>query len=162
MNFAVDGTPGYLGHPTHAAVSRQTQSAALETRDDSDDEALQDADPRILVVEDDELVREFAVRLIKSLGYPVACAADGMEAMRIIEESSTIDLLFTDIVMPGVDGIILADMVKQRRPMLKILYTTGYRDIARAKSEAGILHGRIIEKPYRPAELESEIRRLLP
>lgn len=127
-----------------------------------DDENLASENARILVVEDDELVREFAVGLLKTLGYAVASAADGMEAMRIVEEVSSIDLVFTDIVMPGVDGIILADMIKQRRPNLKILYTTGFRDIARAKSAAGILHGKILEKPYRPAELESEIQRLLP
>lgn len=162
MNSAVDGSTSVLSHPAQSAVSRQVGKEAVRPSDDFDDETAPDTDPRILVVEDDELVREFAVRLIRSLGYPVASAADGMEAMRVIEESPTIDLLFTDIVMPGVDGIILADMVKQRRPVLKILYTTGYRDIARAKSEAGILHGRILEKPYRPAELEAEIRRLLP
>ena len=162
MNSAVDGSTSLIGHPAQGAVSRRARPDASRPSDDFEDDTEPDVDPRILVVEDDELVREFAVRLIRSLGYPVASAADGMEAMRIVEESPTIDLLFTDIVMPGVDGIILADMVKQRRPVLKILYTTGYRDIARAKSEAGILHGRILEKPYRPAELEAEIRRLLP
>jgi CheY-like chemotaxis protein len=162
MNSAVDGSTSLFGHPAQGAVSRRVGRESSRPSGDFDDDAEADTDPRILVVEDDELVREFAVRLIRSLGYPVAAAADGMEAMRIVEESPTIDLLFTDIVMPGVDGIILADMVKQRRPVLKILYTTGYRDIARAKSEAGILHGRILEKPYRPAELEAEIRRLLP
>jgi CheY-like chemotaxis protein len=129
--------------------------------DEDKDTDISSGNPRILVVEDDELVREFAVKLLISLGYAVASAPDGMEAMRIVEEVPSIDLVFTDIVMPGVDGIILADMVKQRRPALKILYTTGYRDIARAKSEAGILHGRILEKPYRPAELETEVQRLL-
>ena len=162
MNSAVDGGTGLLALPALAAASNQARREMPSASDDSDDDIRPDVDPRILVVEDDELVREFAVRLIKSLGYAVVSAADGMEAMRIVEEISTVDLLFTDIVMPGVDGIILADMVKQRRPTLKILYTTGYRDIARAKSEAGILHGRILEKPYRPAELETEIRRLLP
>jgi len=162
MNCAVDGSTRFFSYSASAAVSSQVRRDNSRPEADLDDDAQPDDNPRILVVEDDELVREFAVRLIKSLGYSVACAADGMEAMRIIEETSTIDLLFTDIVMPGVDGIILADMVKQRRPALKILYTTGYRDIARAKSEAGILHGRILEKPYRPAELEAEIRRLLP
>lgn len=162
MNSAVDGSTGSFGPPAHAAVSGPVGNRAPGALADSDDDTTLDEVPRILVVEDDELVREFAVRLVKSLGYSVISAPDGMEAMRLIEETPTIDLLFTDIVMPGVDGIILADMVKQRRPNLSILYTTGYRDIARAKSEAGILHGKILEKPYRPAELETEIRRLLP
>jgi CheY-like chemotaxis protein len=162
MNSAIDGSTIFIGDLALAALSQQLGGLVSPQSSDVDDSVELDSDPRILVVEDDELVREFAVRLVKSLGYPVVSAADGMEAMRIIEDISSIDLLFTDIVMPGVDGIILADMVKQRRPALKILYTTGYRDIARAKSEAGILHGKILEKPYRPAELEAEIRRLLP
>jgi len=146
-----------------ASVStKQFGTGAGAGSDEDEAENQSPQDPRILVVEDDDLVREFAVKLLRSLGYAVTSAPDGMEAMRIIEEQPTIDLVFTDIVMPGMDGIVLADMVKLRRPTLKILYTTGYRDIARAKSEAGILHGKILEKPYRPAELETEIQRLLP
>jgi CheY-like chemotaxis protein len=120
-----------------------------------------DAQPQILVVEDDELTREFVVDLIRSFGYPVAAASDSMAAMRTLEEAPSIALVFTDIAMPGVDGIMLADMVKQHRPRLKILYTTGGRDVTRMKATAGILHGNILAKPYRPAELRREIERIL-
>jgi CheY-like chemotaxis protein len=117
--------------------------------------------PQILVVEDDELTREFVVDLIRSFGYAVAAAAAAMEAMKTIEETPSIDLVFTDVAMPGVDGIMLADMVKQHRPRLKILYTTGGLAISRMKAEAGILHGNILAKPYRPGDLQREIERLL-
>lgn len=117
--------------------------------------------PQILVVEDDELTREFVVDLIQSFGYAVAAASEAMEAMKTIEETPSIVLVFTDVAMPGVDGIMLADMVKQHRPRLKILYTTGGHGISRMKAEAGILHGNILAKPYRPAELQREIERLL-
>ena len=116
---------------------------------------------RILVVEDDELTRAFVVDLIESFGYVAASAADGMEAMKLIEDIPTIALVFTDIAMPGVDGIMLADMVKQHRPKLKILYTTGGHGVPRVKAEAGILHGNILAKPYRADELRREIERLL-
>ena len=117
--------------------------------------------PKILVVEDDELTRDFVVDLIQSFGYSVAAAADAMEAMKTIEETPSIALVFTDVAMPGVDGIMLADMVKQHRPKLKILYTTGGHSVSRMKAEAGILHGNILAKPYRPAELRREIERIL-
>jgi len=117
--------------------------------------------PQILVVEDDELTREFVVDLIRSFGYEVAAASEAMEAMKTLEETPSIVLVFTDVAMPGVDGIMLADMVKQHRPRLKILYTTGGHGISRMKAEAGILHGNILAKPYRPAELRREIERLL-
>ena len=117
--------------------------------------------PRILVVEDDELTRSFVTELITSFGYAVAAAPDGMEAMRKIEDIPSITLVFTDVSMPGLDGIMLADMVKQHRPKLKILYTTGGHGVSRVKAEAGILHGNILAKPYRPDDLRREIERIL-
>src|ERR1700751_2664216 len=92
--------------------------------------------PRVLVVEDNDLTREFVVDLITSFGYGVVSAADGIEAMRVIGETPSIELVFTDVSIPGVDGIVLADMVKQHRPALKILYTTGGHGIVRLKTEA--------------------------
>jgi CheY-like chemotaxis protein len=126
------------------------------------DDATANPFPRILVVEDEEAVREFAVELLKSLGYGVVSANDGITAMHLLEETPTIDLVFTDVVMPGLDGIVLADMAKRRRPGVKILYATGFRDVAGAKARAGILHGNILQKPYRATELQIEIQRLLP
>ena len=114
----------------------------------------------ILVVEDDELTRELVVELITSFGFTVIAVADAMEAMRVIEDIPAIVLVFTDIGMPGVDGIMLADMVKQHRPKLKILYTTG-GGVSRVKADAGILHGNILAKPYRPDDLRREIERIL-
>jgi CheY-like chemotaxis protein len=116
---------------------------------------------RILVVEDDDLTREFVIDLIASFGYPVSAAGNAMEAMRMIEDTPSIGLVFTDIGMPGVDGIMLADMVKQHRPKLKILYTTGSHGVPKVKAEAGILHGNILAKPYRPDDLRREIERIL-
>jgi CheY-like chemotaxis protein len=119
------------------------------------------APPRILIVEDDKLTRDFVAELIASFGYPAIAAADGLEAMRAIAETPSLELVFTDIAMPGFGGIVLADMVKQHRPKLKILYTTGGDLVEQVKQGAGILHGDILSKPYRPDQLRSEIARLL-
>lgn len=117
--------------------------------------------PRILVVEDESLTREFTVEMITSFGYRVVEAGDALTAMRVIADTPSIELVFTDVSMPGLDGIMLADMVKQHRPRLKILYTTGGAGLNRLKTDAGILHGDVLQKPYLPSQLEAEIRRLL-
>jgi len=113
--------------------------------------------PLILVVEDDDLTRHFVVELIESFGYPVVAAASGQEAMRVIGQTPSLALVFTDLGLPGFGGIVLADMVKQHRPKLKILYTTGGVGINQIKAEAGILHGNVLRKPYMPDELRSAI-----
>jgi CheY-like chemotaxis protein len=112
----------------------------------------------ILLVEDDEQVRRFALSQLKSLGYNVLQAHNGVEAMELIEGNERIDLLFTDVVMPGMSGRQLADSARRRRPGLKVLFTSGYNE------EAIVHHGRVdhgvqlLPKPYRRRELAKRIR----
>ncbi|HWS62325.1 MAG TPA: response regulator [Steroidobacteraceae bacterium] len=112
----------------------------------------------ILLVEDDEQVRRFALSQLKSLGYNVLQAHNGVEAMELIERNERIDLLFTDVVMPGMSGRQLADSARQRRPGLKVLFTSGYNE------DAVVHHGRLdhgvqlLPKPYRRRELAKRIR----
>jgi len=80
----------------------------------------------ILVVEDDERVRKVSVESLRELGYTVIHASSGAEALQILEQEPRIDLLFTDIVMPGMTGRVLADTASERLVGLKVLYTTGY------------------------------------
>jgi len=115
----------------------------------------------LLVVEDDDDVRDLAVTILREEGYRVLQAANGGVAMVMLDEDLPIDLLFTDVVMPGgPDGFELANLAKQRRPEIKVLYATGYAGLARATKEMP-LHGKIVNKPYRLAEIASEVRRLL-
>jgi CheY-like chemotaxis protein len=126
---------------------------------------MMDAAPqrtRILVVEDDEIMRTYVVDLISSFGYSVTVASGAIEAMRLIDDDQDIALIFTDVNMPGVDGVMLADMVNQHRPDMKILYTTGGSGVAFMRQNAGILHGRILRKPYSSEALRNELRQLLP
>lgn len=120
-----------------------------------------DSTATILVVEDEELVREFTVELLADYGYRVLAAANGREALGILEREPGIDLLFTDIVMPGdLDGFALAREAKHRRPDLEILYTSGYTNRL-AATEIGETFGPMIAKPYRPDQLGAEIKRAL-
>jgi CheY-like chemotaxis protein len=120
-----------------------------------------DAPATVLVVEDEELVREFTVELLGEFGYRVLAAANGREAMQLIEDSSAkIDLLFTDIVMPGeLDGFALAREARRCRPTLPVLYTSGYTN--RSADNVVEALGPLVAKPYRPEQLRIEIQRAL-
>ena len=80
----------------------------------------------VLVVEDEAGVRLLSIDVLESLGYRVLDAANGTEALERLDQHPEIDLLFTDIVMPGMNGRALADEALRRRPELKVLFTTGY------------------------------------
>ena len=85
----------------------------------------------ILVVEDDPLVRNLVIAQLCSLGYTTIAAADGREALALVERGTAFDLLFTDVIMPGgMNGRELSDRVAKRRPGTRVLYTSGYTDNA--------------------------------
>ena len=88
--------------------------------------------------------------LIQSFGYAAIAAPNGMEAMKLIEEIPSITMVFTDIAMPGLDGIMLADMVKQHRPKLKILYTTGGNSVAAPSPRPASCTAIYLQSPIAP------------
>jgi CheY-like chemotaxis protein len=107
-------------------------------------------------------VREFVVTQLQSLGYTTIAAADGREALALVDRGVAFDLLFTDVIMPsGMNGRELSDHVTRRRPGTKVLYTSGYTD------DAMIHHGRLDEsvlllsKPYRKSQLACMVRTAL-
>ncbi|MCW5732386.1 MAG: response regulator, partial [Alphaproteobacteria bacterium] len=112
----------------------------------------------ILVVEDDELVRNYVCTQLSSLGYRVIEARNAAEALEIVESPTHIDLVFTDVVMPeGMSGPDLAECARARRPTLKILFTTGHADHA-AVARLGAKGAKVINKPYRLNTLAFAIR----
>ena len=115
----------------------------------------------VLVVDDEPMVAEMAAEALMQAGYRALFAVDAYTGMGQLERNSEIDLLFTDVVMPGIDGFRLADMATARRPWLRVLYTTGYLGLARELQAAGELHGSILDKPYRPDSLVAAVRRAL-
>lgn len=116
----------------------------------------------ILVVEDDDMVRAYVERQLKELGYRVIVARDGRAALEILRGTEEIQLLFTDVVMPGgMFGTELAREASQLRPGLKILFTSGYSNQP-VKALDGL--GRdapILNKPYRRNDLASMLRSVL-
>jgi PAS domain S-box-containing protein len=131
----------------------QTAAEALVSAD------IEGGDEVVLVVEDDSLVRRYVMTQIESLGYTTLEAANAAEALRIIDNAGSIDLLFTDVIMPGdMNGRQLVDEALKRRPALKTLYTSGYTENAivhHGRLDSGVL---LLAKPYRKSELARMIR----
>ncbi len=112
----------------------------------------------ILVVEDDAAVRAIAVHRLTSLGYDVMEAEDGPAASEHLDGAAQIDLLFTDVVMPGgVSGLDLWRTARQRRPGLKVVFTSGYSDDVFVGEESETDTSNFIRKPYVRSELARAI-----
>ena len=143
--------PRYLGAEEHVEDAEQSQAAngAIGTE-------------TILVVEDDDALRSYTVETLAELGYRVLPATNGAAALEILDSGNDIDLLFTDVVMPGgLNGRQLADEAVRRRPGLKVLFTTGYT------RNAIMHHGRLdpgvemVGKPFSSDELIRKVRAIL-
>ncbi len=142
-----------------AAGAADAPAARPETRD-------RDRMPRgsetVLVVEDEPGVRDVVVSLLRKLGYQVVAASDGQEALERLDEVGGVDLLFTDIVLPGgMTGQDVANEVAKRRPGAKFLFTSGYA--ASAIGDSGqVAHGtELLSKPYPMKALANRIREIL-
>jgi signal transduction histidine kinase len=105
----------------------------------------------ILVVDDDDNVRNIVVTQIRSLGYDLIEATSPTEALDVINGDASIDLLFSDVVMPGpIDGVELAHMAQKQRPGIKVLLTTGYPDLkSRHSGSDQYQQWKVLKKPYR-------------
>lgn len=115
----------------------------------------------ILVVEDEPLVRDLVVAQLRRLGYAVLEAHDGPSALAEIERNARIDLVFSDLVMPGgMSGFALADAARRIRPALRFLFTTGYSD-EEATTRSSAKGPEILRKPYELKELAQRVRKAL-
>jgi CheY-like chemotaxis protein len=139
------------------------RSAAAESSTASEEEGeVEGGHETVLVVEDDAAVREIAVALLGDLGYQVLKAQDAMSALAVIESGLQIDVLFTDVVMPGpLRSPELAQRARERLPGLAVLFTSGY-------TENAIVHGgrldegvELLSKPYAREALARKIRKVL-
>lgn len=132
----------------HAGAGRQIAIAARKA-------------PRVLLVDDDDVVRTMATHLLEDLGYEVIAAAGGTEALEILARDGSIDVLFTDVVMPGMNGGELAEQAEILRPELKILFTSGYFQHALVKKGNISPHTNLLVKPYCRKDLARKMSKLL-
>jgi PAS domain S-box-containing protein len=141
--------PRYMGAaevhdaaPTHAAPASRSEEV-------------------VLVVEDNEDVRAYSVMILRELGYGVIEAVDADSALAVLGGDTRVDLLFTDVVLPGPSGRVIADEALKLRPELKVLFTTGYSRnaiIHHGRLDAGV---QLISKPFTYEQLAQRVRDLL-
>jgi signal transduction histidine kinase/CheY-like chemotaxis protein len=144
----------YLPRTHRTEMSAQTAQLKIE---------LPKGDPReiIFVVEDDDRVRGISVAALRELGYTVVHAESGPMAIEKLKLYPDVHLLFTDIVMPGMNGRVLANHVLKDRPALKVLYTTGYTQNAVVHNGVVDADAQLIVKPYTVDQLALKIRDVL-
>ena len=115
--------------------------------------------PVVLVIEDEILVRMDAIDAIEAAGFEVIDASDADVAIAILEQRNDVQLIFTDVQMPGsMDGIKLAHFVRNRWPPIKIIATSGYPKIKEEDLPEG---SRFLAKPYAAADIASAIDQLI-
>jgi PAS domain S-box-containing protein len=138
---------------------------AVEGRDSHGDlgpEHMKPGSETVLVVEDVGGLRRLMTRTLESSGYRVVEAASGDEALRILDAyPNPVDLMITDVVMPGITGRDLAEKMRHARPSMKVLYMSGYTDDVIVRH--GVQESRMpfVSKPFTPRELERAVRQVL-
>ncbi len=114
---------------------------------------------RILLAEDDDSLRGFLTRALERAGYEVTSCADGEEAVAALDQ--TFDLLLTDIVMPGLDGIEVARQAAARQPELRIMFITGFAAVALHPDSRAPKEAKVLSKPFHLRELVAEVDRMM-
>ncbi len=143
----------YLPRSKEAPAAPPAVESAQKGRDDRRSQT-------VLVVDDEAGVRDFAAAALAELGYDVMSAADADQALRIFDDNAEVDILLTDVVMPGRSGRELADAVQSRKPSVRVLYMTGYTQNAIVHN--GVLDAgtNLISKPFTISQLEHELEAL--
>jgi CheY-like chemotaxis protein len=149
-----------VGHGTSVKVYLPRATGVQESATEASSvPMIERGSETVLVVEDDPLVRRYVITQIQSLGYTTLEAANATEALAVIDNHRDVNLLFTDVIMPGpMNGRQLVDEAVRRRPNLKTLYTSGYTENAilhHGRLDPGVL---LLAKPYRKPELARMIR----
>jgi PAS domain S-box-containing protein len=142
--------PRYLG-PTEVELPGEDVTEVLRA----------EAGETVLVVEDEPVIRDLIVEVLQELGYRALEAADGLSGLRILQSRMRIDLLVTDVGLPGLNGRQLADHARETRPDLKVLFITGYAENATLAS--GFLDPgmEMITKPFAVEALTTRIRTMI-
>jgi PAS domain S-box-containing protein len=153
-----------IGQGTTVKIYLPRLSTDPAVAEDEVESVIPDADGEetILVLEDDDDVRTYTVEILRELGYRVIEAHDGPSALRLLERQTRVDLLFSDVVLPGgMTGAQVAEQARRLRPGLKVLFTTGYARnaiIHQGRLDKGV---RLITKPFNAADLAMKVRDVL-
>jgi CheY-like chemotaxis protein len=142
-------------------LPRNYSEAALAERRDALQVAAPGAGEVVLVVEDEERVRAFSVDTLRELGYSVIETRSPAEALHTLQSGIEVALLFTDVVMPEMNGRQLVDQALKVRPDLKVLYTTGYTRNAIVHNGVLDKGANLLVKPFTIDQLAAKVRHVL-
>jgi two-component system cell cycle sensor histidine kinase/response regulator CckA len=147
-----------VGHGTTVRIYLPAVSAPAEKREVDSAPAMTYGTESIMLVEDNDAVRELARRTLRQRGYTVVEASNAEEAIDLMAKGTQVQLLLTDVVMPGLSGPNLAARLLQHNPRLRVLYMSGYSE------DAAALHGTfwggvpLLQKPFTPSQLAERVR----
>jgi signal transduction histidine kinase/CheY-like chemotaxis protein len=153
-DVTIDTTP-QLGTTVSVYLPRAEQPAERLPVDDAAAAERSSGHADVLVVDDDDAVRGTMADILKDLGYGVLSAPGGEVALALLRRGESVDLLLTDVVMPGMGGLELARQAQALRPGLPIVFISGYADPA--GTETDMRRRRLVRKPFRPADLRVQI-----
>jgi CheY-like chemotaxis protein len=149
------------GHGTTIKMYLPPATVASSTAERAPAAKVEGGHETILVVEDDKLVRDYVLTQLHSLGYVTLNAANATEALAVVNAGHQFDLLFTDVIMPGLNGRQLANEILKVRPGLRVLFTSGYTEnaiIHHGRLDEGVL---LLAKPYRKSDMAVMMRKAL-
>ncbi len=150
-----------LGHGTTVKLYLPRAEARTSTKASAAEAATPRGHEMILVVEDNPNVRKTVIRQLHDLGYRTTEAENAARALQLVRDGQEFDLLLTDIVMPGgITGYQLADELRVARPSLKVLFTSGYTELA-AAGDRPLRNDLLLSKPHRKQELGRSVRAAL-
>nr|WP_314443340.1 histidine kinase famiy protein [uncultured Sphingomonas sp.] len=152
------------GHGTTVRMLFPCANAPADRRKQQARRSLADkrGSETVLVVEDQPDVGDYAEIVLTEFGYTVLRAANAQDALDMLDGVGHVDLLFSDLIMPGgMNGVILAREVKRRRPKIGVLLTTGYAESSIERVDARGAEFELLQKPYKRSELATKVRRVL-
>jgi CheY-like chemotaxis protein len=135
-------------------MSEGTSARAGSARD-----AAAPGDGSVLVVDDDPVAVAIATSALSEAGFRALSAGDALAGFVLLETTPDIALMIIDVVLPGIDGLMLADMVKRRHPDMRIIYATGFPEVA--ERQPGYRYGPMLVKPLVPDDLAGAVRQVL-
>ena len=112
---------------------------------------------RVLVVEDNLEVGRFSTQVLEDLGYETTLAANAVEALKLLDEANRFDVVFSDVIMPGMNGLDLGREIRRRYPGVPVVLTSGYSEVLAEEGHHGF---ELIQKPYAAEELSRVLRRV--
>jgi len=113
---------------------------------------------RVLVVEDNLEVGRFSSQILADLGYDTTLASNAEEALKLLDEANGFDVVFSDVIMPGMNGVDLGREIRRRHPKVPVVLTSGYSEVLAQEGRHGF---DLIQKPYAAEELSRVLRRLM-